>query len=305
MAIHRHFIVVAIAVALHVLCRPAAQPPRTGRNRAGPIPTASAAKRACRTIGTRNGPEYAWRLPLPGPAGATPVVWVTTFSLLPSMAMTSSYWRRTPAEKCFGSGRWTRAIEPSAKTKGIRPLPSPWTDGHHVWAMSGTGKLACFDFAGEKVWTVDVQERYGRFQIQWGFSTTPLLDGDRLDLQLIHSGGATIACLDKKTGNELSLQKRPSDARDECEQSYALPIIYRAADRAMLLTHGADYIVAHNLADGSELWRCGGLNSKGQYNHEFWFVASPVAAPGLIVVPSAKNGPVLGLGPTATATSLP
>ena len=103
--------------------------------------------------------------------------------------------------------------------------------------MSGTGKLACFDFDGEQVWTVDVQERYGRFQIQWGFSSTPLLDGDRLYLQLIHSGGATIACLDKETGNEFG-GKRPSDARDECEQSYASPIIYRDADRAMLLTHG-------------------------------------------------------------------
>ena len=39
------------------------------------------------------------------------------------------------------------------------------------------------------------------------------------------------------------------------------------------------------------------MNSKGQYNHEFRFVASPVAVPGLIVVPSAKNGPVLGLRP--------
>ena len=35
----------------------------------------------------------------------------------------------------------------------------------------------------------------------------------------------------------------------------------------------------------------------GQYNPTLRFVASPTVAPGLIVVPSAKKGPVLGLSP--------
>ncbi len=67
-----------------------------------------------------------------------------------------------------------------------------------------------------------------------------------------------------------------------------------------MLTHGCDYVVAHRLADGAEIWRCGGLNPKGNYNPTLRFVASPVAAEGLVVVPSAKNGPVLGISPDAT-----
>jgi outer membrane protein assembly factor BamB len=55
--------------------------------------------------------------------------------------------------------------------------------------------------------------------------------------------------------------------------------------------------VAHDLADGRELWRCGDLNPKGQYNNTLRFVASPVAVPGLIVVPSAKKLGMLGLKP--------
>ena len=53
------------------------------------------------------------------------------------------------------------------------------------------------------------------------------------------------------------------------------------------------------MVDGGEIWRCGGLNLKDRYNPSLRFVASPVAVPGLIVVPSAKNGPVLGLKPNA------
>jgi outer membrane protein assembly factor BamB len=56
-------------------------------------------------------------------------------------------------------------------------------------------------------------------------------------------------------------------------------------------------VTAHRLKDGSEIWRSGGLNSRERYNPSFRLVASPVASPGLIVVPSAKNGPVLALKP--------
>ena len=54
-------------------------------------------------------------------------------------------------------------------------------------------------------------------------------------------------------------------------------------------------MTAHSLKDGTEIFRAGGLNPEGKYNMTLRFVASPVAAEGLVVVPSAKNGPVLGL----------
>jgi outer membrane protein assembly factor BamB len=57
--------------------------------------------------------------------------------------------------------------------------------------------------------------------------------------------------------------------------------------------------LANSLTDGEEIWRCGGLNPKGRYNNTLRFVASPLAVPGLIVVPSAKHGPVLGLDPAS------
>lgn len=75
------------------------------------------------------------------------------------------------------------------------------------------------------------------------------------------------------------------------------PLFCIAMVKEFLLIHGADYITAHRLNDGGEIWRCGGLNPGDRYNPSLRLVASPVAIPGLIVVPSAKNGPVLGLKP--------
>jgi outer membrane protein assembly factor BamB len=128
-------------------------------------------------------------------------------------------------------------------------------------------------------------------------SSSPLLDGDRLYLQLLHTNEQLVLALDKKTGREIWQHARQTDAREESMHSYASPFLYRFDKQEFLIVHGADYVTAHNLKDGHEIWRSGGLNPPENYNPFFRFVASPSASSGLIVVPSAKNGPVLGINP--------
>jgi outer membrane protein assembly factor BamB len=134
-------------------------------------------------------------------------------------------------------------------------------------------------------------------------TATPVLSGERLYVQLIHGEGkpktreAIVVCLDKLTGTQVWKRDRPSDAVGECEHSYASPMMYDDGTRKFLLSHGADFIVAHDLVDGHELWRCGNLNVKTKYDASLRFVASPATAPGIIVVPTAKGAPVVALKP--------
>lgn len=248
--------------------------------------------------------NLAWRLALPNRAGSTPVVWGDRIFLT------------SPAEdddalllicvSTSGKELWKKEMGKgntnARATEGNSAAPSPCTDGKHVWAFLGTGILGCYDFRGNEVWKFDVQDRYGKLNIQFGMTSTPLLDGDRLYLQLIHGDRdpktreALVICLDKATGNEIWKQPRPSEAYGENEHSYASPTLYRDAGQAFLLTHGADYIIAHSLADGSELWRCGGLQPD-KYDQTLRLVSSPVAAPGLIVAPSAKGGRLVAIRP--------
>jgi outer membrane protein assembly factor BamB len=242
--------------------------------------------------------NVAWRTELPGQAGATPVVWGDRIFL------TSARDNGDLLLLCLDtSGKilWEQGISSGnqavRKDEGNYASPSPCTDGKFVWTFMGTGELACFNVDGQPQWKFNVAERYGKLNIAFGMTSTPVLDGDRLYLQLLHTNAALVICLDKLSGKEIWKHVRTSDAHSECLHSYASPIMYRDSKQSYLITHGCDYVIAHNLKDGSEIWRCGGMNPKGKYNPTLRFVASPAAAPGLIVVPTAKNGPVLALSP--------
>jgi outer membrane protein assembly factor BamB len=249
--------------------------------------------------------NIAWKLPLPGRGGSTPVVWGdrlfltsvdgTNLVLLCISTHGKELWRRplgTP-NKLFMRGL------------GDNASPSPSTDGKHVWVYVGTGDLACFDPNGQEVWKFNVQDRYGRFRIQHGMHITPLQYGDRLYMSLIHSGGAWVIALNKADGKEVWKVKRPSDGTNENEHSYASPVVWQKGKEAYLIVHGNDYCTGHRLEDGSEIWRVGGLNPKDHYRPDLRFVSTPVATPDLIVIPSAKNHGVVGLNPEAKGLVMP
>jgi outer membrane protein assembly factor BamB len=246
-----------------------------------------------------------WRARLPGPAGSTPIIWGERIFL--TSVDSNGQDLLLVCLDTSGKELWRQTLDRGNRNvrgdEGNSASNSPATDGQHVWAMVTTGAIGCYDFQGLEVWKFNLQQRYGRFNIDYGMTSTPLLHGERLYVQLIHGDGnaktreAIVVALDKATGRELWKVERPSDAYAECEHSYASPTIYQDEQRQFLLSHGADYVVAHDLADGHEVWRCGQLNLASRYNPTLRFVASPAAVPGLIIVPSAKNGPVLALGP--------
>lgn len=258
---------------------------------------------------SKEGKHVAWRTPLPGQAGATPCVWGERIFLtsnegddLVVLAIATAdgrvLWKKT-----VGSGN-----QDARSGEGNSASPSPSTDGRHVWSFFGTGILACHTVDGDEVWRCDTNERFGRIDLQFGMTSTPVLDGGALYLQLIHgpmklddqSRTGKVVKLDAATGATIWEVDRPTDAQFECKHSYASPAIYRDGAREFLVVHGADCTTGHALSDGRELWRFGQVNGPTETNPKprdptFRFVASPGIVPGLIVVPTAKGGPTVAL----------
>jgi outer membrane protein assembly factor BamB len=257
--------------------------------------------------------NIAWKFTLPGKGSSTPCIWgdhifVTCQDGEEVVCLCIS---------TAGKELWKRSLGPADRLGRARPgradegnvaSPSPSTDGKYVYCFAGNGEFAAFDFSGKEIWRFDAQKRYGEFRIQFGIHTTPVLFRDRLYIQLIHSGGArtakgkeaVVAAIDKATGKDVWRIARLSEGTQENEHSYASAFVWTNGQDAYLVVHGNDYTTAHSLQDGKELWRVGDLNTLGRYNYTLRFVASPVCTPELIVIPSAKRGPVVGLRPDAS-----
>jgi outer membrane protein assembly factor BamB len=253
--------------------------------------------------------NVAWRTPLPGRAGATPCVWNGRLYLTSNEGDDLVL---LCVEAADGTIRWKKRVTggntDARSGEGNSASPSPSTDGKHVWVFFGTGVLACYTVDGEEVWACDVNDRFGRIDIQFGITSTPVLDGDALYLQLIHGAmklddqtrTGKVVKLDASTGRTVWAVDRVTDAQFECKHSYASPVLYRHDGREFLVVHGADCTTGHALADGRELWRFGGLNgptatNPKPFDNTFRFVASPGVAPGTIVIPTAKGGPTVAL----------
>lgn len=247
--------------------------------------------------------NVAWKFDLPGAAGSTPAIWgekifVTSVDGNDLLLICVS----TSGQKLWSAklGEGNRNVR---SDEGNTASPSPSTDGTHVWATMANGITACFSVKGKEVWKFDLQKRYGKFKIQFGMTSTPVLHSGKLYLQLIHGEGraqtqeAIVVCLDAFTGKEVWKTDRVTGASKENEHSYASPMVYKDASREYLITHGGDYAIAHELNDGSEIWRyC--LNPQGEdYHPTLRFVSSPLATRNMIIVPSAKNGPVVSIKP--------
>src|SRR5581483_7835011 len=86
---------------------------------------------------------------------------------------------------------------------GDGPRGTPTIDGPYLYALGEQGDLVCLDISakGKEVWRKNlVKDLGGELMTGWGFSESPLVDGDKL---ICTPGGdkGTVAALDKKTGN--------------------------------------------------------------------------------------------------------
>lgn len=247
---------------------------------------------------TEWGPDknVVWKLELPGRGASTPCIWENRIYI--------TYVEGSEViVACIGTDgkpRWKQSLAHVSGAKsgrgdeGNQASASCSTDGKHVWAFAGEGKLACFTMDGQQVWDLDVQ-KYGRFGIQFGIHWTPVLYKDRLYLQVMHRNAQLLLALNAETGSELWKVNRPGYGKGESPDVYASAFMWEGKGGPLLIAHGNDYCTAHRLEDGGEVWRVAGLNPT---NNGAWrFVSSPLVTPDLIVVPSCKNGPTVGLNP--------
>jgi outer membrane protein assembly factor BamB len=246
-----------------------------------------------------------WKLPLPGPSGATPAIWGD--NVFVSTPDPEKNLHLLCIDRNSGKVRWQKQVVEGGnieKGKGNMASPSPITDGKAVYILYGTGDIAAFDFSGKELWKRNLGADYGKFAIMWIYGSSPLLFDGKLYVQVLQRtpapgdypglGGAGgdrdsyLVALDPATGKSLWKVNRPTEARLESMESYATPVPHIGADgKAQILVVGGNCITGHDPTNGTELWRGYGLNRKdGEWMR---IVPSPVSAGGFAIACGPKK----------------
>lgn len=248
-----------------------------------------------------------WIATLPGPSAATPIIW-GDHVFVNSTDLRTKTLRALALDRRTGKELWNQEVAPgfNLDNKSNLASPSPVTDGQLVCFLYGTGDLVAFDFAGNKIWSRNLQKDYGQFAYQWTYGASPTLFDGKLFIQVlqrnvpVHGRGrkdgpndSYLLALAPKTGQEIWKHIRPSEAHEESHEAYSTPIPFEHAGRREILVIGGDCITGHSLKDGEEFWRWGSWNPN-RITH--WrLVPSPVTGPGVVLACAPKGSPVFAV----------
>src|SRR5262245_56179709 len=244
--------------------------------------------------------NIAWKLALPAYSGSTPIIWGDTVFLNIATASNTGALELWAVDRNTQAVSWKRPIAGGnhIERKQNMSSPSPVTDGRHVWVMTGVGILKSFDFAGKEIWSRDIQTDYGRFGLNWGYASSPLLHENALYVQVLHGMKTDdtpyVMKIDAASGKTLWKVERPTDAQVESPDSYTTPALLRYDGKTEIVITGGDVVTGHDPATGKELWRADILNPNDDRNYRI--VASPVIAGGLILAPT-RNNPLAAIRP--------
>jgi len=154
-----------------------------------------------------------------------------------------------------GQSIWRRTVasgEPEHSYEGSRCTPT--VDGDRLYVVTSDGRIACLQTAdGEIVWSHDFQQWGGRMMSRWGYSESPLVDGDHV-ICTPGGDGAMLVALDKRTGKEVWRSDVPDFGDGKAGAGYSSVVISSGAGVKQYVTLVGQGAIGVRADDGKFLW---------------------------------------------------
>jgi outer membrane protein assembly factor BamB len=145
---------------------------------------------------------------------------------------------------------WEHAVDrPYRMSYPEGPRAAPLVAQGRVYSLGAMGNLFCLDATtGKPIWERDFVRDYKAPIPVWGWSSHPLLDGDKV-ITLVGGPGSAVVAFHKDTGKELwrSLSSE--------EVGYAPPAIYTLGGRRQLVVYLSDVLTGLDPETGKPIWR--------------------------------------------------
>jgi len=166
------------------------------------------------------------------------------------------------ANAADGSILWKTPISettPKHDHGGSRCTPS--LDGDRVYAISSGGAIYCCKIAdGSVIWSHKFSDWKGKMMSGWGYSESPLVDGDRV---LCTPGGedAMVVCLNKMDGKEIWTSAVPKNigSRGKDGAGYSSIVITNGGGVKQYVQLVGRGVIGLRATDGKYLWGYNGI----------------------------------------------
>ena len=135
---------------------------------------------------------------------------------------------------------WKYSYSCSRGNRYPGPRATPITDGKKVWMLSRECELICLDLtSGKKIWHKDLMSEYGADNVRWGVSSSPVLVGNIVTVNVGTDGMA----FDKNTGKAVWPNKGGKG-------SYASPAVFKFKGKAYAAIFSAKSLVVVDASSG-------------------------------------------------------
>ena len=149
---------------------------------------------------------------------------------------------------------------------GNGPRSTPTIDGDKVYVLSAYGRLVALDAnTGKQLWDKDFTKAFSSQMPQWGFSMSPIIEGNLLLIEVGGTDGNSIVAFNKTTGERVW-------GTDTAPSGYSSPVVITVNGIRQAIFFARDELLSISLNDGSVYWRYpwdGGRNSDNRVTPVF------------------------------------
>lgn len=225
-----------------------------------------------------SGRNVAWKASLPGRGRSGPIVVAGRAFVTASSGEPENRLHVICLAADSGKRLWHREIWATGRTmchpSSAVAAPTPASDGKFIYAFFASLDLACFDLDGNLIWYRGLAYDYPDAGNDVGMSSSPVVSGDCVIVQIENQGDSFVAALDRATGETRWRIERPNVRGAWCS-----PTIVPAQGKQseLLVLQDPQGCSAHDPATGQQVWA---------YSKVCADIPSPLGVGDIVFVPS-------------------
>jgi len=154
---------------------------------------------------TETAPGEVWRVEIGEGFSGMSVVGEHLYTMYAGMEGERAVEYAAAFNTTSGKEVWKTIVGDKLDTEfGNGPRATPTVDGDMVYVLGSHGDLIALDRkSGASKWTLSLTETFGSERPHWGFSTSALIDGEKLIIEGGGGEGKSYAALNKMTGEQI------------------------------------------------------------------------------------------------------